>query len=103
LESRWREYVRQQSHSGLSIRAFCRRHDLSAVQFDFWKRQIKARDRESAVSSFRPSFVQLSSPAPAGSPPIELELSGGLRLLLRSGCDLQLLARIIQTLEPRPC
>ena len=80
-EAIWRERVDRQSRSGLSVRAFCRRENLTETAFYFWRRTIARRDRErtsppSPLSSAdfpqtpRAEFVPVvvieeSSPSPA--------------------------------------
>jgi hypothetical protein len=98
LERKWRRILRRQRASELSIRAFCREQSLSEAGFHFWKRQLRERDGQRPQS---PAFVELQ--AMAEPSPIELVLGGDRRLLLRGGCDLQLLCRVIGALEAQPC
>ena len=77
----WARRVTEQAESGLSMRAFCTRHDLALKTFVCWKRKLEA------VSSSPPAFVELpvASPVPASAPgwDIELELADGVRLRLQ--------------------
>lgn len=55
-ERAWREFVRQQAGSGLSVRAFCRREGRSEASFYFWQRTIRQRDGQRAESRRLESF-----------------------------------------------
>ena len=43
-EQFWRTMVRQWRQSGLSVRAFCRRHGLLEPNFFAWRRTLAERD-----------------------------------------------------------
>ena len=45
----WRRIVREQSGSGLSVRAWCRKHRVKEVSFFWWRRQLVLRDRAAAA------------------------------------------------------
>ena len=45
-EAFWRQHVRQQRDSELSIRAYCRFHQLAENSFYAWRREIRIRDAE---------------------------------------------------------
>ena len=47
----WREVLERQRESGLSVRQFCREHQLSEASFHSWKRKIAGHDRDDAASS----------------------------------------------------
>jgi transposase-like protein len=83
--------------SGLSAAAFARQHQLHYTTFCNWRRrQAKARPS--------PGFVQVelsASPSPAV---LLVELGGGARLRLTDAGQIELAARLIQTLRPpTPC
>jgi transposase-like protein len=40
-KARWQELIREQSESGLSIREWCRRHNMSHGKFYYWQRVIR--------------------------------------------------------------
>jgi transposase-like protein len=61
LERQWRERVAAWTKSGLTVREFCLRHGLRETAFHFWKRELQARDEQSAVSrSPKPTFVPVT-------------------------------------------
>lgn len=47
----WRDVLGRQRESGLSIRRFCREHQVSEASFHGWKRRIAAHDRNDAISA----------------------------------------------------
>jgi hypothetical protein len=50
-EAYWRDVLGRQRDSGLSIRRFCREHQVSEASFHSWKRKIAAYDRNDAISA----------------------------------------------------
>src|SRR5699024_10127133 len=40
-KAQWQELIREQSQSGLSIREWCRRNDMSHGKFYYWQRIIR--------------------------------------------------------------
>jgi hypothetical protein len=40
----WREMIRKQAHSGLSIRAFCAQHGIRDTVFYAWCRQLRTAE-----------------------------------------------------------
>ena len=47
----WRDVLERQRESGLSVRQFCREHQVSEASFHSWKRRIAGDDRDDAASS----------------------------------------------------
>ena len=47
----WRGVLERQQESGLSIRQFCREHQMSEASFHSWKRKIVGRAQAVGVSS----------------------------------------------------
>jgi len=43
LERAWRERIRRYERSGLTIREFCKRDDLSVAQFSWWRAELRRR------------------------------------------------------------
>ncbi len=46
----WRSVLERQQESGLSVRQFCREHQISEASFHGWKRKIAGLDREAVAS-----------------------------------------------------
>jgi len=55
-ERAWREVVRRQAVSGMSVRVFCQREGRSEASFYFWQRTIRQRDGQRAESRRLESF-----------------------------------------------
>ena len=43
-ELHWRDVLRRQAESGLSVAVFCRQESISAPSFYSWRRKLKQRD-----------------------------------------------------------
>jgi transposase len=81
----WRETIRQWRASGLTVREFCARHDLSEPSFYAWKRTLAERD--APAPAFVPVRVVVDEAAAHSSP---VESGSGLELVLRSGRRLRI-------------
>jgi transposase-like protein len=90
LWNAWRQRLKGQRSSGLSIREFCRRENLSPHTFHSWRRKLAAtagevaairpgrQRRTTSAASPRPAgFLRLAVATPAHSPWIELSLADG--------------------------
>jgi transposase-like protein len=100
-EQSWRRHVERQPATGLTIRAYCARHDLLESSFYRWRRVLAERGRSPA-----PAFVPVTIVGPAArptGPAIDITLAGGHRLRVRPGCDRDLLAAVLGLLGGRPC
>jgi hypothetical protein len=97
-EQQWRRWIQQWQHSGLSVRAFCARHDLAEPSFYAWRRQLQQRQ---APSPFLPvRVVPDEEPAAAGS--VEVVLTGGRRVCVPPGFDPATLRQLLAVLEEVP-
>ncbi len=99
---RWRELIRQQQDSGLSIARFCGRHSVAVSSFFFWRRKLEDRAA--------PMFVELTPAVePAASIlraseselrlPIELQLRCGTIVRVREGFDVPTLRQVVEALR----
>jgi transposase len=102
-ERRWREHIAGWTRSGLSVRAYCRRHGLSEPSFYFWRRELPARDGPAGPAAFVPVAV-VPEPAAAG---FEIVVPGGYEVRVGPGFDPAALRRLLAALggvaEDRPC
>jgi transposase-like protein len=100
-EQQWRRWIRQWQRSGLSVRAFCARHDLSQPSFYAWRREIQQRN--AAAGTFVPvQFV--SDDEPVSSSIFEVVLPGGPTLRVPPGFDVATLRQLLAVLrEVRSC
>ena len=112
-EQAWRAVLDRQRHSGLSIRAFCRREALSPASFYAWRRELVRRDREGsrtrrevrrldATTTFVPVLLKPRSVDVGRAPDIrrvlEVTWSDGSRVRAWPGCDAALLQVVLRGL-----
>lgn len=82
----WRECIRRQAYSGLTIAQFCAREGLSVATFHSWKRRLRLTDRADhrpaspAPSTFLPVTVRVAEPALGDPLLIVADLPNGIRL-----------------------
>ena len=81
----WRELIDEQSGSGLSQVAFCKRKRIALSSFANWKRKLSEVSSDRAESTPDPStWIDLGSlGAERSGWDIELDLGGGICLRLR--------------------
>lgn len=103
-EKFWRKTLADHAAAGgLSVRAFCRARGLSEPSFYGWRRTLDERDRGHAhheAGSPSAGFVELRPSVAAVTPPVPdcapLEIvTASHRLLIRGGCDRQLLRDVL--------
>jgi hypothetical protein len=97
LHARWRERVRLQSQSGLTISQYCIREGISAAAFHAWKRRLRLinlADRR-AKPPAPPAFVPITLQASADPPVIEADLPNGVRLRFPTA-DAHLACRLVR-------
>jgi len=106
-EQIWRDVMTRWRDSGLSIRAFCRRHRLADPSFYFWRRALSEREppalataNEAAVT-FVPLTVR-TEPVVADTT-VEVVLANGRRLRLPVGVAVEVVRELVAVLEGTPC
>ncbi len=98
-EASWRQVLKRFATSGLSVREFCKREQLTESQFYAWRRTIGERDGESpSAPSFLPMVV---SDKPTRESSIAIELVGGRMLRLPTSTPAVWLAELVLALEAR--
>jgi hypothetical protein len=98
-EQQWRHWIGQWQHSGLSVRAFCARHDLALPSFYAWRRHIQQRD--AAAGTFLPVQVLCEDePSPANT--FEVVLPRGRTLRVPPGFDAAALRQLLAVLDEAP-
>lgn len=91
---RWRELLRRQATSGLSVAEFCRRQDVSEASFYQWRKRLRAESpTEAAPADFLPLAV-------LGGAGVEIELPCGAVVRVPAG-DARTLQQLV-TLLLRP-
>lgn len=103
----WRSHLERWLVSGLSIRAYCRRHQLAEPSFFCWRRTLAQRDADACKqpASGPLAFVPLHiTPEPAvATSSLEVVLGNGRRLFVGPGFDAVSLRTLLAVLEERPC
>lgn len=112
-ERYWRRIIRRQGKSGETITHFCAREGVPVHQFHWWKRTLRARDRQSTQelqiadngdASARQDKQASNSFVPVRLPflndaPIEVVHPGGYLVRVPVGFDPPSLGRILATLD----
>src|SRR5262245_59159538 len=103
-EEFWRRHFKRQKASGVSVREYCFRHELTESAFYVWRRVIRERDEDSSrpAPAFLPVTV-VDHPARSTGSAIDLHLPSGWRVRVRPGCDRELLAVVLALLETLSC
>jgi hypothetical protein len=96
-ERYWRQILSAWRASGLSVRAFCDRRDLTETAFYFWRNELRKRDGERASKL---AFVPVSV-VPAPTTAVEVRCPSG-HVVSVPGCDASLLRAVFAALAPVP-
>lgn len=102
-EAYWREVIKRQALSGLSMREFCRREGVAETSLHAWRRTIARRDGiatkpRTPKPAFLPVVVKESS---ARETSIALELTGGCVLKFAGPVAAEQLADLVLALAKR--
>jgi transposase-like protein len=103
----WRRLVEQQQGGGLSVRAFCRRHDVAEHSFYWWRRELAARPPAAAPAGrvdallFLP--VRVRPDESLATDGVEVLLGNGRRLRVSAGVAPGRLAALAAALEGPAC
>lgn len=102
----WRETLKRQAGSGLTVRAFCAEEQLAETAFHAWRRVLRERDQErrgATAATPAPAFVPVvvrpdgrREPDAAG---IIIDLRGGRAMRLPTSMPTEQLARIVRAIE----
>ena len=109
----WREVIRRQRNSGLTVSAFCAAEGLKDWSFHWWRRELAKRDREklpakvAAEPKDAPSFVPVQlvpeQVEQHDSSTIEVVLNSGQRVRVPAAFDPQALDSLLTVLESHGC
>lgn len=102
-QERWLDLVERWQRSKLTIREFCRRHQLSEPSFYSWRRVLRERGLiQDPAQATAPTFVKLDLEATTAASAIEVVL--GRRVLrVRQGFDADMLRELVRLLEDPSC
>jgi len=105
-EDFWNKIVREQSGSGLSVRAFCRRRRISEASFYAWRRELMMRQLEGRTgrgrpAASKPTFVPVTLADVAAG--VELVLPSGVVVRLPAATEWAAVATLVADLERRAC
>ena len=97
LEARWRALLARYPKSGLSVRAFCAREQVKECGFYTWRRTLRLREQEQALS-FVP-VVQSQREVSGGDDSMAVELLGGRVLRLPMRMPVLQVAELLRAIE----
>jgi hypothetical protein len=102
----WRDAIKRQSGSRISVRAFCERERLTESAFYAWRRTIQERDAHAVRAKQQPAFLPLVVRESAASRDvhdsyavIEIALVGNRVLRLPGSIEPRRLAAIVAALD----
>jgi hypothetical protein len=105
-ERAWRQRLRQQSSSSLSIPAFCAREGISAAAFYAWRQRLAASSLPACpepplfVPVHRDSTSRQADPVPGHG--VEIELPYEVRLRFDAPPEPEWLGRVVAALADLP-
>jgi hypothetical protein len=97
----WRERLRRQETSGLTIAQFCAQEGVARSKFHAWKRRFRLSgstdlcSRRPTPPTFLPVTVRVLEPGPEEVLPIEADLPNGVRLRIPTANE-RLACRLIR-------
>jgi putative transposase len=103
LHDVWRDRVRRQQASGLTIEQFCTQERVARSKFHAWKRRFRLMDTPDqcpappAPSAFLPVTVRLVESDANQPAPIEADLPNGIRLRIPTA-DARLACRLVRSI-----
>lgn len=107
-ESYWRGHLERQLKSGISIKGYCRLHELSEGSFYSWRNEIQQRGLGQTSSTDRsrgsgdPGLVAVEIVGDAAGlsrPTLEIECPGGPVVRLREEVSLEVLERVMRVCQ----
>ena len=100
--ARMARLVAQWRASGVSRASFARRHHIPAWTFWYWCRKLSAEPRVESDGTPPATFVPVRMVVEPDAAAIEMVLSSGERLLVRTGASADLVRAVVMALRS-PC
>ena len=97
-EAYWREVLRRHAASELSVRAFCKRENVTESAFYAWRRTIGERDASETPPAFVPAVIHGET---EHDEPLVLKLTGGVALQLPPATPAKRVAELVRALQPQ--
>jgi hypothetical protein len=101
----WRDAIRRQARSGLTIRGFCSQERLSEPGFHWWRRELaRGSTRRATHRRHRQEarFVPITLTPDSHRAVYEVLLRSGVRVLVHASAD-EKLADVLAALEKAAC
>ena len=92
---KWRRLVSEQSRSGESVKAFCRKHGLCRPYFFVWKKRLE----EDTPTKFLEVRVAGHEPSTPDDSSVEIRLRNGRSLMVRPGFDAEHVRALLEVVE----
>ena len=89
----WERRRAQYRESGLSRKAFCKKHHLKLSTLDYWFCRLGKRQKGSGLVELDRVSIELQEPC------VVVRISQNCRIEVRKGFDPQLLAEVAQALR----
>ncbi len=96
----WRQTLSAWRTSGLSVREFCGRRDLTESAFYFWRKELRQRDGERDARPATPTFVPVTV-IPATTVAVEVRCPSG-HVVSLPAADASTLRTLFAALAPVP-
>ena len=97
----WREVIRRQEESGLSVAAFCREEQVPPASFFAWRKKLAEADQdENASRQAQVKFVPIElSPCTPSAANFEIVGPDGYRVVVPTPFDAETLREILLVLK----
>ena len=104
-EQHWREVIRKQQSSNLSIAAFCRQHKIAPVTFFAWRRKLAASQRSrkthqaADTTDSSAKFISLDLSSVTSQSQYKITLPNGCQIAVPTQFDMHSLRELLRLLQ----
>lgn len=99
-EQFWRDTIATWRASGLTVRDYCRRHELAETSFHHWQRVLRQRDAKPASQPAMPTFLPVTV-IPGATFRVEVHCPSG-HVVSLPNADATTLRQLFAALAPVP-